>query len=80
MKTAVQQWGNSLAVRIPKAFANQARVRKGTPVRISLEKGRMILTPVNERTPSLKQLLARVTKENIHAETDWGFAQGKELW
>jgi antitoxin MazE len=80
MKTAIQQWGNSLAVRIPKAFAGQARVKKGTPVRISLEKGRMVVTPIGDKAPSLKQLLARVSDKNIHAETDWGIPEGKELW
>jgi len=79
MKTAVQQWGNSLALRIPKAFAQQTRVKKGTPVRLSVDKGRMIVTPLNDIEPSLKKLLAKVTEQNIHAEIDWGFAEGKEL-
>jgi antitoxin MazE len=78
MKTAVQQWGNSLALRIPKAFAEQTRVKKGTPVRLTVEKGRMIVTPLKEKELSLKKLLAQVTPENVHPETDWGSAVGKE--
>ena len=78
MKTAVQQWGNSLALRIPKAFAEQTRVKKGTRVRLTVEKGRMIVTPLRAGEMSLKKLLAKVTPGNIHPETDWGPPVGKE--
>ena len=78
MKTAVQQWGNSLALRIPKAFAEQTRVKKGTRVRLTVEKGRMIVTPLRAGEMSLKKLLAKVTPSNIHPETDWGPPVGKE--
>ena len=80
MKTAVQQWGNSLALRIPKAFAEQTGVKKGTQVRLTAEKGRMIVTPLRADEVSLKKLLAQVTPRNIHSETDWGPPMGKELW
>jgi antitoxin MazE len=79
MKTAVQQWGNSLALRIPKAFAEQARVKKGTPVRLTVEKGKLVMVPLSGKELTLKQLLAKVKPENIHCETDWGSAVGKEI-
>ncbi len=80
MKTAVQQWGNSLAVRIPRAFADQARVRKGTQVNLTLDKGRLVITPAQIKKVSLKKLLAKVTRSNVHPETDWGLPAGKEVW
>lgn len=79
MKTAVQQWGNSLALRIPKAFAAQAKVKKGSAVDLRLEKGRLVVTPLAAEAVSLKRLLSKVRRENIHSETDWGPAQGREL-
>lgn len=36
MVTKVQQWGNSLGVRIPRAFAEEVRVSAGSTVEISL--------------------------------------------
>ena len=39
MQTMIQQWGNSLALRIPKAFARQTNVKKGSRVRLVVEKG-----------------------------------------
>ena len=79
MKTAVQQWGNSLALRIPKAFAEQARVKRGTAVSLTLEKGRMVVAPLRVKHMSLKALLSKVTPENIHPETEWGPSLGKEI-
>ncbi|MHB8523574.1 MAG: AbrB/MazE/SpoVT family DNA-binding domain-containing protein [Limisphaerales bacterium] len=79
MKTAIQQWGNSLALRIPKAFAEQTKMRKGTPVTLVVEKGRVIVTPSEGKEISLKRLLAKVTPENLHPETNWGPLRGREI-
>lgn len=80
MKTVVEKLGNCLALRIPKAFERQAKVKKGSPVRVTVKKGRMIVTALETDEISLQTLLAKVTPENIHPETDWGRPVGKELW
>jgi len=43
LKTLVQRWGNSLALRIPKAFAEEISVREGDEVEMSVAKGRLIV-------------------------------------
>jgi antitoxin MazE len=80
MRTRVQKWGNSLALRIPRAFAAEAGLRKEGPVDISLADGELVIRPLAERKLTLRQLLAGVTKENLHHETDTGHAVGKEVW
>ena len=80
MQTMIQQWGNSLALRIPKAFAQQAKVKKGSRVRLTVEKNRMVIEPVEKTKITLESLLAKVTPENIHPETNWGKPMGKEIW
>jgi antitoxin MazE len=80
MKTVVHQWGNSLALRIPKAVAQQVKVKKGSQVRLTIERNRIVFQPVRESKITLKSLLAKVTPENIHPETDWGKPMGKEIW
>jgi antitoxin MazE len=80
MTTKVQQWGNSLALRIPKAFAMEAKLQKGSVVDVSEEGGKIILTPVKKGKITLKGLLAGVTKENIHGEISTGKRVGKEIW
>ena len=68
MKTHVQKWGNSLAVRIPKSFAEEMRVGNNAPVEMSLEEGALVIKSDRERAWSLDSLLAEVTDENIHSE------------
>ncbi|MCJ7482483.1 MAG: AbrB/MazE/SpoVT family DNA-binding domain-containing protein [Thermodesulfovibrionales bacterium] len=80
MTTKIQQWGNSLALRIPKAFAVEANLHKGAVVDVSEEGGKIILTPVKKRKFTLESLLAGVTKENIHSEISTGKRVGKEIW
>ena len=80
MKTRVQKWGNSLALRIPKAFADEVGLQKETPVEVSLADGKIIVTPVTKSKLTLEQLLSKVTKENLHHEVDTGSAVGNETW
>ena len=80
MRTRVQKWGNSLALRIPKSFATEVGLQRETSVEISLADGKLIITPVAKPKLTLKQLLARVTKENLHHEVDSGPAIGNETW
>ena len=80
MNTKIQQWGNSLALRIPKAFAVEAKLHKGAVVDVSEEGGKIILTPLKKRRITLKDLLSGVTKENIHGEISTGRRVGKEIW
>ena len=78
MDSKVQKWGNSLALRIPKAYADQIGLRSNSPVKILLESDRIIIEPVRRIT--LEGLLADVTPDNRHDETDWGEPTGNESW
>ena len=60
-------------------FAEQANMKRGTAVSLTLEKQRLIVAPLRTKESSLKSLLAKVTPENIHSETDWGPPVGKEI-
>jgi len=80
MKARIQKWGNSLALRIPKAFATEAGLRDDSSVDICLEEGKLVIVPAAEPQLTLEQLLAQVTEDNVHDETDTGPAVGKETW
>ena len=80
MKTRVQKWGNSLALRIPKSFATEVGLQRETAIEISLADGKLVITPVAKPKLTLKQLLAKVTKENLHHEINTGHAVGNETW
>ncbi len=80
MRTRVQKWGNSLALRIPKAFAEEAGLRADVAVELSLVDGALIVRPAPPRSPTLEELLRGVTDENLPGEWDTGPAAGKECW
>ena len=54
----VQQWGNSLAVRIPAAVARSARFRVGQPVEVSAQDSNVLVKAIGEPKLTLAQKLA----------------------
>jgi antitoxin MazE len=80
MLTKVQKWGNSLAFRIPKAFAVDARLENNSVVEMSLVEGRIVVKPMTAPAWTLEKLLAGVKESNLHHEVDTGAAVGKEAW
>jgi antitoxin MazE len=78
-KAQIVKWGKSLAVRIPKAVAEEARLLEGDAVSIEVLEGHVEVRRA-ERIPTLEELVAKITPENRHGETDWGPALGKEIW
>ena len=80
MKTRIQKWGNSLALRIPKSFAVEAGIEEDSPVEMSLEKGKLVIVSSRKPEFTLKQLLSRVDAANLHREIETGPPVGKEVW
>ena len=80
MKTRVQKWGNSLALRIPRAFAVEAGLCADAAVELSLVEGALVVRPLPPEPPSLEELLGGITDENLPGEWATGPAVGKELW
>lgn len=78
--TQLAKWGNSLALRIPKALAESAQLREGDPVDLAVTKDRRLLVKPARRRYILKALVSKITAKNRHEETDWGSPLGKELW
>jgi len=78
-ESIISKWGNSLAVRIPLALANQARLGEGDAVTLAIEGDAIKLRPVRKKY-DLSKLVAGITPRNRHAETAWGPPKGKESW
>ena len=79
MEIKVQKWGNSLAVKIPKIFAKEIIIDKGSAITINREDKKLILEP-KQKGEKLKALLSKITKENIHDEIETGEGVGNEAW
>ena len=79
MQTKIKKWGNSLALRIPKLIALDINLKQNEWVDLSIDKGSIIITPINEKKYSLGKLLKGVSKNNLHGEFNTGAPVGKEI-
>jgi antitoxin MazE len=77
MRTQIGKWGNSLAVRLPGAYAKDLGLTEGMELEVSLASGGLLLRP-RQNEYSLEELVTQITPENLHEETDWGPAVGRE--
>ncbi len=82
MKTRIQRWGNSLAVRIPAAFARSLGMEQNSLAELSMSRDSLVLMPVKrpKARPRLSALLDRITPGNVHGEADTGKPTGRESW
>ena len=52
----ISVWGNGLALRLTKPMAKAAGVANGTPVRVTIKPGRIVIE--SETEPTLEQMLS----------------------
>ncbi len=79
MRVKVKKWGNSLALRIPKAFASQTKIREDEFVNLTLEDNRIFIELSKEKL-TLKDLVDKIDESNLHGELDFGEPVGNEQW
>ncbi len=75
MKTQIQKVGNTLAVCIPDTLVEEIHIKQGITVEMAIVKNKLVIDfpteePLEEQI-TLEQLLARITEENIHRESDF---------
>lgn len=76
----IKQWGNNLGVRLPAAVAREAHLHADQRVRISVEGGQVVITPLAEAALTLEQRLMRFDPERHGGEVMAGQAVGAERW
>ncbi|BDI14622.1 multidrug transporter MatE [Nostoc cf. commune SO-36] len=80
MTTVVAKWGNSLAIRIPRAVAEQAHITEGTGIELSVQGDNIIITPRKRKKYTLDELLEGMTPDKFHPEFETGNPVGNEHW
>ena len=80
MTSKIQKWGNSLALRIPKALARDIQLENGSVVNLSIREGAVVIEPARKPKYELDDLLKGVSKKNIHRSVATGPAVGQEVW
>ena len=77
LKTRVSKWGSGLAVRIPKAIAEEWGVKEGTQIELTREGDAVRLCKPKH---TLEELLEGIDPDNLPPVVDWGPPRGKEIW
>lgn len=82
MVTKVQKWGNSQGLRFPKALLEDAHVKVGDAVQVSVQNQKIIIEPLNKVRGqyNLRALISRIPKDYKAQEEEWGAPKGKEEW
>jgi antitoxin MazE len=78
-RSQIVGWGNSQALRIPRAMLDALQIREGDEVEMIVDSGRLTVRPINPKL-TLESLVAAITPENRHKELDWGKPVGNEVW
>jgi len=76
----IKYWGNNLGVRIPSSVAKKANLHADQRVRISVEDGKVIISPVNEPGMTLLQRLNQYQPEKHNGEVMKTNPLGVEAW
>lgn len=80
MKAKVTKWGSSLGVHVPASLAAQVGLKVGTEVSLVAEGGAIKLVPLGSpHRYTLDELLAGITKQNIHSVISTGPDMGREV-
>ena len=81
-RVAVSKWGNSTAIRLPKAVLEALDVKAGEVINLSVNGSIVTLTPNRPpKIPSLEWIVAemkRLGPENEPETVDWGPDVGSE--
>lgn len=76
----IKHWGNNLGVRLPAKVAREARLHVDQTVRVSVEQGRVVITPLTDAPLTLEQRLARFDPAKHGGEAMAGELLGAERW
>ena len=84
MRVAFLKWGNSLALRVPKAFAQEIGASIGKAANMEVRDGKLVVEIArpkrSRRRYTLEQLVAGMRPESRHRELEWGPPIGNEIW
>jgi len=76
----IKRWGNNLGVRLPVGVARAAHLHADQPVRVEVDNGRVIITPLENVQPTLEQRLERFDPARHGGEAMPTKAVGAEQW
>lgn len=76
----IKQWGNNLGVRLPVNVARAAHLHVNQRVRVSVEEGHVVITPLDDEPLTLEQRLACFDPARHGGEVMAVMPVGAEKW
>ena len=76
----IGMWGNTQAVRLPKAFCEQLNLRAGDSIDLFLENGRLVIEKPENRNTIQNLIKGWNGIRGGGPELDWGEPVGTEVW
>lgn len=76
----IKRWGNNLGVRLPVGVARAAQLHADQPVRVEVDNGRVIITPLEHVQLTLEQRLERFDPVRHGGEVMQTTEVGAERW
>ena len=76
----IKKWGNNLGVRLPAAVARAAHLHADQRVRVTVEEGRVVITPEAAAPLTLEPRLARYDPARHGGEAMASGRVGAERW
>ena len=72
-----------MALRVPKAFADEIGASDGRAAEMSVSNGKLVIEVTRRRRKrryAIDELVAGITPDNRHEEIGWGPPLGNEAW
>jgi antitoxin MazE len=78
MYTTIQKWGNSQAIRLPKAILEMTGIHENDRVQLKVEDGNILIVPTKKHK-TLEERIAEYRGDYHCTEWDTGKPTGKEV-
>ena len=80
-KVVISKWGNSSAIRLPKAMMEDLGLKNGSVVRLEKRDGAISVVPETRRIPTIREMVEEMERLGFENEPDtveWGPDVGSE--
>ncbi|MGV8146025.1 MAG: AbrB/MazE/SpoVT family DNA-binding domain-containing protein [Alkaliphilus sp.] len=78
MRTKIQKWGNSHAVRIPVTLLKHTEIKENDVIDIKVERGDIVISPIKKRR-TLKERIENYKGDYKCSEWQTGTGKGEEV-
>ena len=80
MTAKIKKWGNSAGIKIPQKIMKKTKLKLNSEIEIKYSDEKIIISPKNKNNTPLKDMVSKITKDNLNVLEDDYIPVGKEVW